>query len=242
MSTPIATMVERMLGAGVPHDIIVLAVRTAELSGCPQSGNSVEIHTDSTAERRRAYDRERYHIRRNSTEKPPKTTENPKTPLTIDSIKENKKKGERIPPEWKPSEDDLSFATSKGMGAIRIDGEAEKFRNYWTAKTGNAATKLDWPATWRNWVLSSLERIPGAPPSTVVQMKGPEHGTETPAGFYLMDGTPERDAWDQFDRSAGRITKPRDRRGGWNFPTKLPPEEPHERPRRAAEANVNPDR
>ncbi|WP_186083700.1 hypothetical protein [Burkholderia gladioli] len=30
--------------------------------------------------------------------------------------------------------------------------EAEKFRDYWTGKSGKDATKTDWPATWRNWV------------------------------------------------------------------------------------------
>jgi len=28
----------------------------------------------------------------------------------------------------------------------------QKFRDYWTAKPGKAGTKLDWLATWRNWV------------------------------------------------------------------------------------------
>lgn len=28
----------------------------------------------------------------------------------------------------------------------------EKFRDYWTAKPGKAGAKLDWLATWRNWV------------------------------------------------------------------------------------------
>ena len=28
----------------------------------------------------------------------------------------------------------------------------QKFRDYWSAKPGKAGTKLDWLATWRNWV------------------------------------------------------------------------------------------
>lgn len=28
----------------------------------------------------------------------------------------------------------------------------DRFRDYWTAKPGKAGTKLDWMATWRNWV------------------------------------------------------------------------------------------
>lgn len=27
------------------------------------------------------------------------------------------------------------------------------FRNYWVAKSGRDAAKLDWEATWHNWVL-----------------------------------------------------------------------------------------
>lgn len=30
--------------------------------------------------------------------------------------------------------------------------EYDRFRDYWTAKTGQSATKLDWLATWRNWL------------------------------------------------------------------------------------------
>jgi len=225
VTTPIATMVERMLGAGIPHDIIVLAVRTAELSGCRKSGIPVEFPVDFAAEKRREWDRNRKRQKVLSGGIPVESGGIPQKPLLIEeSIKISKRKGERIPPEWKPSDEDLSYATSKGMPRSRIDLEAEKFRNYWTAKTGTAATKVDWPATWRNWVLSSLERVPGEQPSTVVQLKQTEHGEPTATGFYLMDGTPERDAWDQFDREAGRIPRPRDRRGGWNFPTKWPEE------------------
>jgi len=40
-----------------------------------------------------------------------------------------------------------------------VDGrrETEKFRNYWRAKTGQSATKLDWEATWRNWMLKAAD-------------------------------------------------------------------------------------
>ena len=54
MATPIADMVEQMLSTGLSADMIVLAVRTAELhaANCLPS-------IDEAAERRRAYDRER---------------------------------------------------------------------------------------------------------------------------------------------------------------------------------------
>ncbi|WP_175691681.1 hypothetical protein [Burkholderia anthina] len=33
--------------------------------------------------------------------------------------------------------------------------EAEKFRNYWIGKSGKDAAKLDWKATWENWVVKA---------------------------------------------------------------------------------------
>jgi nicotinamide mononucleotide adenylyltransferase len=33
-----------------------------------------------------------------------------------------------------------------------IKSTADQFRDYWIAKAGAGATKLDWEATWRNWV------------------------------------------------------------------------------------------
>jgi len=38
--------------------------------------------------------------------------------------------------------------------------ETEKFCNYWTSKAGKDACKLDWVATWRNWMLTAEERAP----------------------------------------------------------------------------------
>lgn len=152
--TPIADMIEHMVAGGVAMDLILVAVRAAELS----RGNSGGIPVDSAAEKRRAYDRARKAKPTNSTGVSTGIPPECKTPLTIE--KKERGRGERIPPEWKPSPPDLEFALSKGMPRPRIDNEAERFRNYWTAKAGKTATKLDWSATWRNWVLQSLERHP----------------------------------------------------------------------------------
>ncbi len=39
--------------------------------------------------------------------------------------------------------------------AADVDRELEKFVNHWKSKAGSGATKLDWMATWRNWMLSA---------------------------------------------------------------------------------------
>jgi hypothetical protein len=38
------------------------------------------------------------------------------------------------------------------MTVEQIKLEADKFRDYWCPKTGRDACKLDWLATWRNWM------------------------------------------------------------------------------------------
>jgi hypothetical protein len=60
--------------------------------------------------------------------------------------------------DWSPSEVDLAYALKLGFSADSTQRIAEKFRNYWHAKSGSGATKLDWAATWRNWILDESER------------------------------------------------------------------------------------
>jgi len=81
-------------------------------------------------------------------------------------------RGTRLTHDWSPSEADLSFAVQRGMPEGLVSTEIEKFRNYWTAKSGASATKRDWSATWRNWIINSLERGNG-PASN----RGPSPGT-----------------------------------------------------------------
>lgn len=58
--------------------------------------------------------------------------------------------------EWAVAEHNLS------ADAVRL--EASKFRDYWLAKAGKDGAKLDWSATWRNWVRNSLDFSPAAKP------------------------------------------------------------------------------
>lgn len=74
-------------------------------------------------------------------------------------------RGSRLSADWRPSEADRSYAASQGLGERDIDREAERFRNYWTAKAGSGGVKLDWPATWRNWAIKAAEQLGRAPPA-----------------------------------------------------------------------------
>src|ERR1044071_6732123 len=70
-------------------------------------------------------------------------------------------RGQRLAADWQPSQTDTSFAARQGMTRHQIDLEAEKFRNYWTAKSGQGAAKVNWAATWRNWIINAVEHAHG---------------------------------------------------------------------------------
>lgn len=79
-------------------------------------------------------------------------------PASTKKAAKNKKSGTRLTSDWELSEDDGNWCRSLGMPVNEILAEADKFKDYWTAKAGKNATKLDWSATWRNWIRNHLER------------------------------------------------------------------------------------
>jgi hypothetical protein len=71
-------------------------------------------------------------------------------------------KGSRLSPDWRPNDDGWREAV-RLLGSQRAETELAKFRDYWIAKPGKDALKLDWDATWRNWVRTAGERsLPSA--------------------------------------------------------------------------------
>lgn len=66
--------------------------------------------------------------------------------------RQQRSRGSRLPSDWKPSEILKAWAL-KARPDLDLETVAERFRNYWVAKAGKDATKLDWDATFRNWVL-----------------------------------------------------------------------------------------
>ncbi|MCZ2158840.1 YdaU family protein [Bartonella sp. 220] len=63
-------------------------------------------------------------------------------------------RGCRLPDDFEP---DYDFAIAEGLPPERVKVEMAKFRDYWKAKTGKDATKIDWQATWRNWIRNSKD-------------------------------------------------------------------------------------
>ncbi|WP_375638468.1 DUF1376 domain-containing protein [Bartonella sp. AA16NXGY] len=64
-------------------------------------------------------------------------------------------KGHRLPEHWQA---DIKAAVSEGLSESQAHWQEKKFRDYWQAKGGKEALKVDWQATWRNWFRREIER------------------------------------------------------------------------------------
>lgn len=69
----------------------------------------------------------------------------------------SKKKGCRLDPSWQLPKPWGEWAIAKGLTEAETRNQAERFRNYWIAVPGAKGVKLDWEATWRNWVLRAID-------------------------------------------------------------------------------------
>lgn len=70
-----------------------------------------------------------------------------------------RKRGTRIPPDFRPDDDLVTWAQKK-VPQLAGKRETEKFVDYWTAASGRNAVKLDWRAAWRVWMRNAAERYP----------------------------------------------------------------------------------
>lgn len=60
-------------------------------------------------------------------------------------------RGSRLPKDWALPDEWKAFAESTRPD-LSAAATASQFRDYWHAKAGKDGVKLDWFATWRNWV------------------------------------------------------------------------------------------
>lgn len=65
-------------------------------------------------------------------------------------------KGQRLPADFAMPSDWLLWAqTERGWTLDVAKTEADAFTDFWHSKPGAGGVKLDWRATWRNWVRNS---------------------------------------------------------------------------------------
>lgn len=76
----------------------------------------------------------------------------PSSPPVDSQDADGSKRASRLPADWRPSPQGISYAVSRGWSMPDIEAAAEAFRDYWIAAAGAAARKVDWAAAWRTWL------------------------------------------------------------------------------------------
>lgn len=80
-----------------------------------------------------------------------------------EELKPRAGRGTRLPADWKPTLDLQDWA-AHSRPDLNARETVERFRDYWTSVPGAKGLKLDWDATFRNWVRGE-KRQPGAKPA-----------------------------------------------------------------------------
>jgi len=63
-----------------------------------------------------------------------------------------RKRGSRIPEDFKVDDDMRQWAKDNDLGHLDLDAIAAEFVDYWISIPGTRGVKLNWTATWRNWL------------------------------------------------------------------------------------------
>ena len=161
-------LAQAMSDAGAPMAAILIALRAIE-------------ERDEQIEAKRTVERERKRRQRANADGtvtgqsrdshgdipdrafPAPPNENILTPPThTPGNKPRARKGTRLAADWSPeplSADCQAIVSRWKPG--EIDLELSKFRDFWAAKAGSDGSKLDWQATWRNWLRAADGRQNG---------------------------------------------------------------------------------
>jgi uncharacterized protein YdaU (DUF1376 family) len=100
-------------------------------------------------------------------------------PLTINHKPiEKNKRGSRLSPDLSFPDEWFDFLV-KERPELNAQQTFAKFMDYWIAQAGQKGVKLDWFATWRNWVRST--NAPKQNPYDVVRLTVPPSNEPDPA-------------------------------------------------------------
>jgi uncharacterized protein YdaU (DUF1376 family) len=106
-------------------------------------------------------------------------------PLTINHKPiEKNKRGSRLSPDLSFPDEWFDFLV-KERPELNAQQTFAKFMDYWIAQAGQKGVKLDWFATWRNWVRST--NAPKQNPYDVVRLTVPSKNEPDPALLKIAE-------------------------------------------------------
>jgi len=198
-------MVAELIEAGCSPDVAARVVAEAYVSGVESAafrGHSADIQADE----RRRKDRERKRLKRDCPQNSADICGNPQNSssasntsnitnnLSLEREAPQEKRprtnrGHRLPEDWHPADPDQAVGVQL-LGREGFANEVAKFRDYWAAKPGQGGVKLDWNATFRNWIRNAR----------------PVSGQQTakPLTAHQIERQTSRDILDDLDAVAAR--------------------------------------
>lgn len=102
-------------------------------------------------------------------------------------------RGSRLSEDWKPGERELDYARKAGLSETQIDKEATKFVRHWVSQAGAKGVKLNWFATWQNWIDRAVEFL-GVKPASQAAPSTPQFKTHEEAQAWWVARHAERKA------------------------------------------------
>lgn len=87
------------------------------------------------------------------------------TTTSNEVVKTNRSRGSRLSPDWLPSSESVAKIKTE-CPTVNPQNEHAAFIDYWIAQPGSKGVKLDWDATWRNWMRRKQTDHKGKPTPT----------------------------------------------------------------------------
>ena len=80
------------------------------------------------------------------------------TPIKRET-KVSQKKGSRLKEDWTLPSPWGQWALEQGLVREVVLSQADRFKDYWLSKPGQAAVKIEWERVWRNWIRTKVEGV-----------------------------------------------------------------------------------
>ena len=107
-------------------------------------------------------------------------------PITKD--KGTATRGSRLPADWKPNDDLVAWSKAE-RSDLDLRKVFAEFKDYWLSVAGSKGVKLDWDATWRNWVRKQTVAKQGYAQQSadVVRTTVPAHAGQSAALTQIIE-------------------------------------------------------
>lgn len=163
----VTAAIRRMMASGLTLEQALVAAEAFEMEASPEP-----VLTKRQERNRRYYERlkaseNRLKASETSENSPAPNKESPHTPKEINPTPTHTNahaytRGTRLSEDWALPAAWGRWALDEGHSEATIRAEADRFRDFWCSKSGKDATKVDWQATWRNWMRDKKQRRVGA--------------------------------------------------------------------------------